>query len=140
MTRRHRVPRLSAREWLLVAESTLALILHGIRLRLAAPERWLPGPQPAPAATDLATARAVAHAVRRGARLTGARCLAQALAARTMLARRGLEGEVAIGAAGGGGGNRFHAWCTHAGLFVTGAHPDRFRPFAPTGPAALPDP
>ena len=134
------MPRLSAREWLLIGESTLTLVLHGVRLRLLAPGRWLPGPQPAPAATDLATAREVAHAVRRAARLTGARCLAQALAARTMLARRGLQGEVAIGAASGGGPDRFHAWCTHAGLFVTGAHPDRFHPFAPAGPAALPDP
>lgn len=48
-------------------------------------------------------------------------CLPQALAARWMLARRGFDSELSIGARRGEAGRmRFHAWLRSAGYWVTG--------------------
>lgn len=143
--RRRILPRLGSRGWLRVGEAVMALATHGILLRLQPPASWLRAPAlPVPAPGPLSEAERhqaaqVAHAVRRAARLTGARCLAQALAARTLLARRGIAGEIRIGAASGTGPGRFHAWCLCDGAFVTGAHPDLFRPFATAAAPSLPD-
>ena len=59
-------------------------------------------------------------------------CLPQALAARWMLARRGIESDLSIGALRADArGPRFHAWLTSGGHWVTGdCNPDDFSPFA----------
>ena len=73
-------------------------------------------------AAQLAAARIVRHAIARGARnLPGsAKCLPRALAARRMLARRGVMTSLHLGVAPGKGSPSFHAWLKAGDLFVTG--------------------
>jgi hypothetical protein len=76
-------------------------------------------------------AERIAWAVDRASRLVPrATCLAQALAAQGMLARRGIRSEIRIGVAHPSGRRlEAHAWLECAGRVVLGMHePDRFRP------------
>ena len=66
--------------------------------------------------------RIVAH-VARGVRLFDAVCLPQAMAARWVLARRGISSRIVIGSRreDGAGTMHFHAWLLAGGEVVTGA-------------------
>lgn len=87
---------------------------------------------PRSGACDARCAREVAIAVRRASRLVpGATCLPQALAARAMLARRGVVSELRVGVAGDAkGGVKAHAWVEVDGRVVIGNLPDlaRYKP------------
>lgn len=80
---------------------------------------------------DAAGPDAVAEAVRRARRLVpAASCLPQALAARSMLARRGVASDLHIGVGKDEGGHlQAHAWVEVGGRVVVGDLPDlaRFR-------------
>lgn len=81
-----------------------------------------------PAAGEL---ERVAWAVERAARLVPrATCLAQALAAQAMLARRGISSEIRIGVARSSGQSlEAHAWLERDGRVLLGARgAERFRP------------
>lgn len=122
-------------EWARAAEA--AALFHGFRLALrVVPFRRFqgllgtPGPRdarpeapPAPAPGALAVARAI----HRAAKAHPDTCLAQALAGRVMLRRRGLPSTVSLGARRGDGDFAFHAWLRSGGVLLTaGGGPDHF--------------
>jgi hypothetical protein len=79
-------------------------------------------------ASASATPERVAWAVEAAGRRVGAACLAKAMAARVMLARRGHEGELRIGVARGeGGGIQAHAWVEQGGRVLVGSSPVEYR-------------
>jgi hypothetical protein len=107
-----------------VLEALGWLALAAVALR-AAPFHRLTGKggDGANAATaDVRRGFEVAAAVRRAARLSPQRfrCLAQALAARAMLRRRGLSGRLHLSAGRGEGGIEAHAWLSLGDAVVLG--------------------
>lgn len=110
-------------------EAMAELVRASLLVALVPPRRWRRrfGPASAPPATRSAPAdaRLVAEAIARALRNLpfAPLCLPQALAARAMLARRGVDGEIRLGVRRGdaaGGTPRFHAWCKVGPHWVTG--------------------
>jgi len=88
---------------------------------------------------DGATPADLGRAVQRAARaVPGALCLAQALAARVLLRRRGIEAELCLGAGRRDqGGFVAHAWLEAEGRLVYGdPQPERFGRFEQLPPGA----
>jgi hypothetical protein len=118
-----------ARGWLL-GEALIALLIVRAAMALLPFRRiaaWLgtPGAESPPNATAEETymAQEIGWAVGAVARRVpwDGRCLAQALAAASMLRRRGLEGTVSFGAAQGNcAGFDAHAWLRFGSCIVTG--------------------
>ena len=112
------------------AEATVALALAQIRIAHVPPRNWrniLAAQQPQIVQPsndrDLKTTIGVRIAVKRAARNlpSAPNCLPQALAARTMLDRRGIATTLHIGASRDRvASERFHAWLKYGDLFVTG--------------------
>lgn len=107
-----------------VLEALLWLILAAIAVRATPFHRLADGGgDGANASTaDLRRGFEVAAAVRRAARLSPQRfrCLAQALAARAMLRRRGLSGRLHLSAGRGADGIEAHAWLSLGDAVVLG--------------------
>ncbi|MFA6219446.1 MAG: lasso peptide biosynthesis B2 protein [Erythrobacter sp.] len=112
-------------------EALCDLALAQLRLRMVAPRRWrshfgpvAAGDDSSPLAPDLIEpVRRVRLAVARAARNlpTDPICLPQALAARQMLARRGIVSSLFIGTQRDAAGVlRFHAWLKVGPEWVTG--------------------
>ena len=132
--------------WRVLAGSRLRLALLSYRTCIA----WSEGAGRAPSASPPSEAEVeeaverVARAVRRAAfAVPGAKCLAQALAARVLLLRRGIVTELCLGAGreetdpGAGLQGRFvaHAWLERGGTPVFGGpRPEAFRRLAGGGP------
>ena len=111
--------------WRLCAETAAALVRARLRLRHVRAAEFARSDLPAqtgPSETLSGDARRIAWAVPRVAKAMPFRadCLVQAMAAQAMLARRGLDSEVHIGARKILGGFAAHAWLTHRGEVVTG--------------------
>ena len=125
MTRLHRLLRLTPAEADLLASAWLALARARARLWLHRTADLEPpgvrGDPPRPEQSEWLV-RSVAVAVARAARLVpAATCLAQALAARDLLARRGVGTDLRLGVARGEGGHVIaHAWLEHRGQVVLG--------------------
>lgn len=80
--------------------------------------------------------RDVARAVRWLGRFFGARrCLVEALAARELLALRGISSTVRFGVTRAGAALTAHAWLEHEGTVVVGGGPHTHAPLAPVGAA-----
>lgn len=112
-----------------LARAVEAVVLfHGFRVALrvvpgARLVRWLGarGPQDAPPevpATPPPDVVAVRRALRRAGRRHPDTCLAQALAGRVMLRRRGLPSTLSLGAREEGDRLAFHAWLRAGGLLL----------------------
>ncbi|NVD43551.1 lasso peptide biosynthesis B2 protein [Qipengyuania atrilutea] len=119
---------LSWSERLLTLEVAARLVYYEIGLRTAKPARWMKAPAAArtSSASPLEIA-AVRRAVLRASRNIpgGTKCLPQALAARAMLARRGVTAELKIAARSAPSqADRFHAWLEYEGMQVTGVCDD----------------
>lgn len=115
---------LLARAWVALASTRLALWWRRTA-EVDAPSRTAPAPPPGPAASGAVPppeVRAVAWAVTHAARLIpAATCLTQAIAARRLLAARGIASQVRVGVARGGDGRLLaHAWLEHDGATVLG--------------------
>lgn len=136
-----RIRRLTAGEIALALEALAALTLANLALR-AAPFRRVAGwlGQCAGADHDAGPVRAASSAQVRAVRLAifrarrrspwKAACLAQAMAGRMMLGRRGVPSTIHFGVSNADG-FAAHAWLTAAGEAVTGTeNADRFQPIA----------
>ncbi|HEX8906536.1 MAG TPA: lasso peptide biosynthesis B2 protein [Longimicrobiaceae bacterium] len=92
-----------------------------------------PVPHPSPVDDSAASqVKAVDRAVARASRVVPrASCFVQALAARELLRRRGIDAEVRLGVAtSADGGFRAHAWVEAAGVVLAaGADPAGYHPF-----------
>ena len=126
--------KLSRRELTATLEAALLLLIARWQVGRIAPARWLqhirsaPEPQRAGGANAEHDIRLVRRAVARAARNLPLEllCLPQALAAKRMLARRGIVSDLRIGverpdeASAGDGPRAFHAWLVAGDRFVTG--------------------
>ena len=125
------------RRGLLAAEAAAAVTLTHVAVRVLRPARLMrlvgdagqPAGAPAAAVGDRGPARSVVRAVERVADLLPwqPRCLARAVAARAMLRRRGIPGELHLGVAGTAPLSA-HAWLTVGGDVVQGGPVHRFTP------------
>lgn len=135
------IRRLTAAEIALALEALAALILANLALRLV-PFRRIAGWLGQCAGTDhdaglaraasTAQVRAVRLAIFRARRRTPweAACLAQAMAGRMMLGRRGIPSTIHFGVSNAAGFTA-HAWLTAAGEAVTGTeNAGNFQPIA----------
>ena len=115
---------LSWAERLLTLEAAAHLVYFQTSLRAAKPTRWMN--TPAIARTRIASPAEIAairRAVLRASRNFpgGVKCLPQALAARAMLARRGVTAQLKIAArTAPSPADRFHAWLELGGVQMTG--------------------
>lgn len=89
------------------------------RLLGPAGEKDTPGARE-PSGTTATEAATVARWMRRIARRHAGTCLAQALAGRVMLRRRGLPSTVSFGVRDTSRGLKFHAWLVHDDWVITG--------------------
>ncbi len=131
---------LDGEEKLAVFEAALFLLIARILVSLLPLKYWRerfgkvsqakPAPDPALQHISGVVRRAVGRAMRNAP--LDFICLPQALAARWMLSRRGIESDLSIGARHvNAEGPRVHAWLTSGGHWVTGdCNPDDFSPFA----------
>lgn len=69
---------------------------------------------------DLDAAKRIGHAVRRAAKVTRSKCLAQALAGQELLSGQGLQSVVDLGGKHGDDGFTAHAWLKHDGVTLLG--------------------
>lgn len=116
-----------AAQKLLTLEATLTLIGVALALRLLPYSRWRDALNAAPAAANpspatVATARQIGRSVAAVARNLPGRpqCLAQALAARAMLKRRGIASELNLGVNKDRAAVNAHAWLAVGSQIVTG--------------------
>jgi hypothetical protein len=122
---------LTLRDWQTLTEA-LALVWH-VRIALwTIPldrvRRRFAGALPSTSNEAAADPKTIALAVRRASRLVPkASCLTQALAARELLARRGIVGRLKIGVARKDGALEAHAWVEHDGRIVLGRVPNMER-------------
>lgn len=121
---------LAPRDLALTAEAAVLLAGFWMLVRLVPPRHWRGwAARPAAAATSESdTPRRVRRAVLRALRNMpmAPNCLPQALAARTMLHRRGVACALHLGATRSEDGEpRFHAWTVAEGLWVTGECDER---------------
>jgi hypothetical protein len=113
--------------WLLAVRFGLSLLPFGMVLRLQKSVRASNGRSQR---LGPETIEEVSRAVDRASRFVpGARCLAQALTAQILLARRGIPTELRIGVAREEGGPvRAHAWLEGGGkVLFERAHPEVYR-------------
>ncbi|PAP75865.1 lasso peptide biosynthesis B2 protein [Rubrivirga marina] len=115
--------RLSPSELARVVEAVV--LFHGFRVALrvvsgARLVRWLGarGPQDTPPEALPSGVVEVRRALRRASRRHANTCLAQALAGRVMLRRRGLPSTLSLGARKEGERLAFHAWLRAGGLLL----------------------
>ena len=111
---------LLASAWSGLAAARLSLSWRGTAPLDAPPAR--PSPSGDPSVTDQGEVRRVTWAVRHAARLVpAATCLTQAIAARRLLARRGIRSDLRIGVARESDGKmRAHAWLECDGVTILG--------------------
>lgn len=111
-----------------VAFVRLGLTLSSYRALRGVLPRLIGAPQRAEAPLDERTVNRIVWAVMTSSRaIPGATCLTQAIAAQTMLARRGEEARVHIGVAKNAdkaGKFEAHAWVEHAGQIIIGGTPE----------------
>ena len=115
---------LSWTERLLTLEAAAHLVYFQTSLRAVKPARWMRSPTTSQNnSASPAEVAAVRRAVLRASRNFpgGVKCLPQALAARAMLARRGVTAQLKIAARSAPSqADRFHAWLELGGVQVTG--------------------
>ena len=140
---------LDRRDRIATFEALAALAATQALVRMVPPRKWRDrfGPSSpvavsgALAKDQLEPVRRVRFAIARAARNlpTDPNCLPQALAARRMLARRGIESTLFIGAERDGKGKaHFHAWLKVGSEWVTGlCDEDRYALLLPDGSEAI---
>jgi hypothetical protein len=115
----------SLRDWLLLAQAWILLLVVEVGLRMAPFQRvqaWAAGARRSTASLDPQQELAAIQRVQRMVDLAGRRhlypmtCLRRALVLQRLLARRGISTELRFGAHKEAGELSAHAWLEHAGL------------------------
>ena len=134
--------RLSAEEWRLTAEGACLSLAAAVGVRACAPARLarrLAGRRTSSSVPlGVPLERAAALVAFASSFVPGSTCLTRALALSSLLARRGIEARVVVGARRAASGLEAHAWVTTGGRVILGdATHETYAEIARFGDASL---